>query len=83
MIKKMNKTFVFHIPPVSKEKADVVQVFNLKKVLQNERTKIYQNEEMRLCIDKKVIRVLIFDEGNKELEERLQEYFYDEELSKI
>ncbi len=79
----MNKTFIFRIPPVSKEKTDVVQEFNLEKILQNERTTIYQNEEMRLCIDKKVIRVLMFDEGNKELEERLWEYFYHEELSKI
>lgn len=70
----MIRSCVFRLPADSKE---VINTFHLEKILANERTSIYQNDEMRFSFDKKVLRVLIFD-GEKEKTEKLYKYFYGE-----
>lgn len=77
----MIKNCVFLLPSNSKE--DMIDTFNLKEVLSNERTNILQNEKMRLCIDCKVVRVVIFDEKNEALLEKINKYFYGEEYGQI
>lgn len=78
----MNKTCTFRAPTDDKVNI-LVYTFHLKLLLSNERTSIYENEYMRLCIDKKVIRVLIFDKNNTLLIEKLRTYFYGDEYNNI
>lgn len=54
----------------------VVDDFNLNFVFKNYRTTIYENEDMRFCFDKKVIRVRLYD-SNKDLRRKVQDYFYE------
>ena len=54
----------------------VVDDFNLNFVFKNHRTTIYENDNMRFCFDKKVIRVRLYD-SNKDLRRRIQDYFYE------
>lgn len=77
----MIKNCVFRLPVNSKE--NMIDTFKLTEVLSNNRTDILQNEEMRFCIDKKVVRVVIFDKNNNVLLEKLRKYFYGEEYEKI
>lgn len=77
----MIKNCVFHPTKDSKDK--IVKMFDLKEVLMNSRTSIYQNNKMRFSFDKNVTRVLIFDDGNVELIEKIRNYFYGEEYGKI
>lgn len=77
----MIKSCVFQLPTNSKEK--MINTFELKQVLSNNRTSIFQNEEMRFCIDKKVVRVVLFDKDNVVLLEKLRRYFYGEEYEKL
>lgn len=81
----MIKSLVFHIPETSNEKEKIVYDLNLdlKKILSNDRTTIYQNNNMRLSVDEKHIRVLLFDESNTSLLEKLREYFYGYEYKRI
>lgn len=81
----MSELFVFRIPTASKEKNDFVYDLglNLQKILSNSRTTIYQNEEMRLCIDEKIVRIKLFDNNNYKLIEKLREFFYGEEYKKL
>lgn len=56
---------------------DVVKDFNLSRlVMKNDRTTIYENDEVRFSFDEKVIRVIIFDSRNIELKREIQKYFY-------
>ena len=71
--------FVFLLQDNSVE--DMVNTFGLEKVLSNERTDIYQNDDMKLSVDERVIRVILFDEKNISLLEKLREYFYGKEYS--
>lgn len=75
----MIKTCVFRKPTVSNDNFDIIHRFNLNKLLSNNRTSIYSNDEMRVSIDKKVIRVLIYDDRNITLLEKLRGYFYGDE----
>lgn len=77
----MIKDYVFQKPADSKE--NLISFWGLCKLLENDRTAIYQNGEMRLSIDQKVVRVVIFDEENDGLKERLRRYFYGEEYEAI
>ena len=74
-------THIFKIG--EKSTKELIEVFNLKEILSNERTTIYKNDEMRLCVDKTVIRVKIFNEDNTELLENLRMYFYGDEYKLI
>lgn len=76
----MNKNCVFHLPSDSN---DMVHKFNLNEVLKNKRTSIYQNEYVRVSIDKQVVRVLLFDEKNIDLLEKMRKYFYGEEYERL
>lgn len=73
----MIKSYVFHLPKNSKEK--IINAFNLKKIASSDTTDIFQNDDMRFSVEKKVIRVLLFDKNNVILLEKLRNYFYDEE----
>ena len=73
----MNKSCVFRLPNTFNENS--VLKFGLQKILSNDRTTIFQNDQMRFCVDKTVVRVLIFDENNKSLLENLRMFFYGEE----
>ena len=61
----------------------MVHKFNLNEVLKNKRTSIYQNEYVRVSIDKQVVRVLLFDEKNIDLLEKMRKYFYGEEYERL
>lgn len=68
----MTKSCVFRLPLDSYK---IIDKFNLKKVLINKRTSIYENENMRFSFDNKVLRVLIFNEDENILN-NLYDYFY-------
>ena len=74
----MDKSFVFYSPLDS---GKVIKKFNLIKITSNDRTSIYQNDKMRFSFDKKVLRVLVFND-NKETTNTLYNYFYGEQYEK-
>lgn len=76
----MIKNCVFQLPSDSK---DIITTFGLNEILTTTRTTIYENDKMRFCIDKNVVRVLIFDNTNAESLELLRCYFYGEEYENI
>lgn len=78
----MSKSYVFR-PIANEENSQVIHKFNLDYVLSNDRTSIYENSDMRLCFDKKLIRVMLFNNNNKILLEDLRNYFYGEEYAKL
>ena len=49
----MTKSYVFQ-PPLPNSVDDMVNTFELKKLLSNSRTTIFQNSEMRFCVDAKL-----------------------------
>lgn len=77
----MIKNCVFHLPKNSKE--NMIRTFNLNQIMSNDRTTIFQNNEMRFCLDKKVVRVILFDDKNSILLEKLRNYFYGDEYEKL
>lgn len=77
----MTKNCIFVKPHDSEEK--IAERFELKKILSNERTSMYQNDDMRVCIDKKVIRVLVFNNENTPLMDKIYNYFYGEQYENI
>lgn len=74
----MNKSFVFYSPLDSDK---IIKKFNLTKIISNERTSIYQNDKMRFSFDKKVLRILVFND-NKDITNTLYNYFYGEQYEK-
>lgn len=80
----MTESFVFRMP-ASKEKYNFVHDMglDLKKILSNSRTVIYQSNEMRLSIDEKVVRVMLFDKNNDALLEKIREFFYGEKYAQL
>ena len=74
--KSTYENFVFTKPYFLK-KEKVIDEFSLKHVFTNDRASIYENDDVRFCFDKKVIRVLLYDNNNKELKKRIQDYFYE------
>ncbi len=79
----MIESLVFRIPTVSKDNEKFVYDLNLKKILENDRTTIYQNSVMRLCVNENIARILVFDKANDELIENLREYFYGKDYTSI
>lgn len=79
----MNKVCIFKTPFDGLEKFEIVEKFALKERIKNYRVNIYENEEMRVSIEKTITRVLIYDGNNTNLLERLREFFYGEEYSKL
>lgn len=81
----MTESLVFRIPVTSKDTENFVYDLglNLKKVLSNDRTTIFQNSDMRLSVDKKHVRVLLFNNKNEMLLEYIREYFYGEEYKRL
>lgn len=73
----MYKQFVFRKPP-NVEKSNFLNKFNLIETLNNDRTCIWENEEVVFSIDKKVIRVFLYDGNNKNLIQSIKEFFYGE-----
>ena len=45
---------------------------NLIPILKNRRTHIFQNKYLAISVDKKITRVLIYDQHNYELEKKIQ-----------
>ncbi|MEY8265145.1 hypothetical protein AALA79_02010 [Lachnospiraceae bacterium 64-25] len=76
----MSKICVFHLPSDPK---DMIHKFNLNEVLRNTRTSIYQNEYVRFSIDRQVVRVLLYDDQNVDIMEKVRSYFYGEEYEKL
>ena len=66
----------FHKPSDENEIIDFINDFSLHLRLENDRTKIYESNQMRGSIDSSVIRVLIFQETNTQLVEGLDKYLY-------
>lgn len=65
------------VKPHFLKKENVITEFDLKHEFTNKRTSIYENDDVRFCFDKKVIRVLLYDSSNKELKQKIQDYFYE------
>lgn len=65
------------VKPHFLKKETVIAEFDLKHEFTNNRTSIYENDDVRFCFDKKVIRVLLYDSSNKELKRKIQDYFYE------
>ncbi len=76
----MIKTCVFHLPNNSKE---MIHKFKLNKILSNSRTSIYENENMRFCIDSKVVRVLLYNGTDNKLLEQVRNYFYGDKYEEL
>lgn len=76
----MTNSYVFLLPNDSE---DMIHKFNLKMVLSNSRTSIYQNEFARFSIDNKVVRVLIYNKDNNIQLEKIREYFYGDDYEKF
>ena len=73
------KNYVFQMPL---DRLTVIKAFTVEKLIENDRTVIYQNKSLRMAFDKKVVRVLVFQE-DETIERKLYRYFYEtEELNK-
>lgn len=73
------KNYVFQMPL---DRLTVIKAFTVEKLMENDRTVIYQNKSLRMAFDKKVVRVLVFQE-DETIERKLYRYFYEtEELNK-
>lgn len=77
----MTKNCVFRLPQNSID--TMIQNLELRKMLSNDRTTIYQNDDMRFCVDEKVVRVLVYDENNNSLIECLRNYFYGDAYERL
>ena len=44
------------------DRLTVIKAFAVEKSMENDRTVIYQNKSLRMAFDKKVVRVLVFQE---------------------
>ena len=71
----MYKLLVFCKPP-DLDKRSISAKFKLKEVLTNERTCILENDDIVFSIDKKVVRVFLYNESDKMLLHNVVEYFY-------
>ena len=61
MVSQLDSCFVFEVPD---NIYDMIERFRLRLILKNKRTTIYENDNARFSVDKKVIRVLLFDKQN-------------------
>lgn len=71
----MYKQLLFARPPML-EKSVLEKKFDLTEVLNNDRTCILENEEVAFSIDKKVIRVFIYNAYDKNLQNTIEDFFY-------
>lgn len=71
----MYKQFVFRKPP-DIQICNLKNKFSLNETLKNERTRIWENDDVVFSIDKKVIRVFLYDGNNKDLIKNIKEFFY-------
>ncbi len=69
---------LYFTKPFHKEQI-IIKEFGLNLVLKNKRTSIYENEDVRFSFDKKVVRVLLYNNKNVELKQRIQNYFYEKQ----
>ncbi len=76
----MTNSYVFKVP---NDSIDMIHTFNLKPILSNTRTSIYQNEFARFSIDKKVVRILLYNEKDYYILQEIRNYFYGEQYEKI
>ena len=76
----MYKHLVF-VKPNEIEKS-IINTFDVSSILKNNRTNILENNKMRMSIDKKVVRVMLFDENNIELLETIKNFFYGDNYDK-
>lgn len=60
------------------DRLTVIKAFAVEKLMENDRTVIYQNKSLRMAFDKKVVRVLVFQE-DETIERKLYRYFYETE----
>ena len=74
--KDFSNNLIF-VKPHFFKKGVVIDDFRLNKVFTNIRTSIYENEDVRFCFDKKIIRVYIYDCDNLDLKQKIQDYFYE------
>lgn len=70
----MNQSLLFSRQVVDTEK--LIRDFSLHLILENDRTAIYESSDVRVSIDEKVIRVLVFNGCNYDLVQRVKDYFY-------
>lgn len=71
----MYKQFVFR-KPLNIEMNNLRNKFSLIETLKNDRTCIWENEDVVFSIDKRVIRVFLYDGNNKNLIKSIKEFFY-------
>ena len=76
----MSKCYVFNLP---NDSTDMIHTFNLKLLLENTRTSIYQNESARFSIDSDVVRILLYNNNDKITLEKVRNYFYGAEYEQI
>ncbi len=76
----MTNSYVFKVP---NDSIDMIHTFNLKPILSNARTSIYQNESARFSIDKKVVRILLYSDKDYPLLQKIRNYFYGEQYAEI
>ena len=74
---KPKSEYLLFTKPLFLKKYVVINEFNLKFVFENDRTAIYENDDVQFSFDKKVIRVLLYDSNNNELKNKIQDYFYE------
>lgn len=72
----MYKQFVFRKPPDAKVN-NLRDKFSLIETLVNDRTCIWENDDVVFSIDKKVIRVFLYDGNNKNLIKNIKDFFYE------
>lgn len=70
--------FLTFIKPFHKEKI-IINEFGLNLVFKNKRTSIYENEDMRFSFDKNVVRVILYNDKNIELKQKIRNYFYEKQ----
>lgn len=80
VLSQLDNSFVFEMP---ENVCDMISRFNLHLILKNDRTSIYENDSARFSVDQKVVRVLLFDENNKNLREQIRSYFYGQDQDAI
>ena len=58
-------------------KKQILEKFKLIEVFNNKRTCILENDDISFSIDKKVIRVFLYNDKDKVLLNTVKDYFYE------
>ena len=72
----MYRQLVFQKPPMLNKK-QILEKFKLIEVFNNKRTCILENDDISFSIDKKVIRVFLYNDKDKVLLNTVKDYFYE------